>query len=107
MAMTIIATAGIAAITGGLQLYEGNQNRIAAQKASDQASADQQVLIDQATQQQKAANDQITTTATRNSQRNIQKAASTAGQGRGSTILTSPLGVTTGANTATKTILGQ
>lgn len=65
-------------------------DRVASEEAANLAEASQ----DSATQSQTAA-------------RRRQKALAAGASGRSSTILTSPLGVTAGANGVSKTILGQ
>lgn len=106
--MAVSATILAGAIIGG-SVYQGVQANNAqkdAKKAQEEQSQKQDALLKEA--KDKSAQDQalLESNATRDAARNKQKNQAMAAMGRQSTILTSPIGVTTPSTGTSKTIIG-
>jgi hypothetical protein len=104
--MAAVTTAILAAATIGslaYGAYSGEKQRGEARRAASAAKADQ-ARLENETKAEKARLDAI---ATRDEQRNLQKSKSASFGGRGSTILTSPLGLPGNGGETGKTLLGM
>ena len=108
MAMTAIATGLVAALAGGAQAVEANQQTQHAKGAAQAQAAQAQAAVDQQTATDKAAATANANTGTTTQQAaiNALRASMSASSGMGGSILTSPATNTTPAPTATKSLLG-
>lgn len=112
---TIIAASAlaVAAAGTGYSIYSAEEAKSKAEReANEQEKRQEKILADQKAQREQIKADEaelqdsLTQEAERDTQKARQRSLAAGAQGRGSTILTSPLGVPGSANTAGKTLLG-
>lgn len=114
----IVGSLLAAGATAGTQAVLQNQKRIADERANTKREAEQRRLLDEekktiADQEKKRADEEAAANAldaegkSQNAARTRQRAITATAQGRRSTLLTGPLGLTGQAQTVNKTLLGS